>query len=90
MDNTALMATSNHQEREMRMQELEATTHMQKIAKDFKQKLFKTGGALALQEYFWYLISWKWEKYGSAHIQIIQESLSEIYLTKGYTRRPRT
>ena len=59
---------------------------MQNIAQDFKRTLFTTGGALALKKCFWYLISWKWAEDGSARMKTIQESPSEIYLTKGYTR----
>ena len=86
VDDTALMVASNHQERDIRIQEIEATTHMQHIAQDFERKLFTTGGALALQKCFWYLISWKWAEDGSARMKTIQEFPSEIYLTKGYTR----
>ena len=61
-------------------------THMQDIAQDFERKLFTTGGALALNKCFWYLISWKWMEDGSATMKTLEEAPGEIYLTKGYDR----
>ena len=80
------METSTHQERNTRIQELEATTHVINIDQDFERNIFITRGSLALQNCLWYLISWKWQKDGSSRIKRIQESPLKIYLIKGYPR----
>ena len=62
-------------------QEQYMCTHMQEIAQDFERKLFTTGGALALNKCFWYLISWKWMEDGSAKMKTLEEAPGELFLT---------
>lgn len=89
VDDTALMANyepSMDAPNQTNKQEQYMCTHMQDIAQDFERKLFTTGGALALNKCFWYLISWKWMEDGSATMKTLEEAPGEIYLTKGYDR----
>ena len=59
---------------------------MQHIIQDFEQKMFTTGGALALNKCFWYLISWTWQEDGLAKMKLLKEVPGEIFLTQGYNR----
>ena len=86
VDDTALMANyepSIDAPDQTNKQEQYMCTHMQDIAQDFERKLFTTGGALALNKCFWYLISWRWMEDGSATMKTLEEAQGRTYLTQG-------
>ena len=64
------------------IKEINMCTHIQLIAQDFERKLFTTGGALALNKCFWYLISWKWCEDGLATMKTLEEAPGKIFLTQ--------
>ena len=37
---------------------------MQKVTQHWERLLFESGGALALQKCFYYLMDWHWDKHG--------------------------
>ena len=84
VDDTSLMATFDSLAANSTVAEVKLTAHTEKIAQDFKWKLFSTGGRLNLKKCFWYLISWRWNSDGTSSMATKDQSPGILQMTQGY------
>lgn len=54
---------------------------LSQLAQQWERLLLSTGGAICLNNSFWYLISWQWSKAGSAKLCTIDKSPGVLQLT---------
>jgi hypothetical protein len=88
VDDSFLGCTSTHRfgsslpvETNRRLAEYDSITKLHTLAQQWEWLLFATGGAICLSESFWYLISWKWSKSGTAKLSSMALSPDSLKLT---------
>jgi len=63
---------------------LKALGNLAILAQQWEHLLFTTGGEICLSKSFWYLLSWKWTKAGTARPNSSSASPASLQLTSGY------
>jgi len=63
---------------------LKALGNLTILAQQWEHLLFTTGGEICLSKSFWYLLSWKWTKAGTARPNSSSASPASLQLTSGY------
>jgi hypothetical protein len=81
VDDTGLGCTSHNQE-STPQEHKKLIEDLQKLAQEWEQLLFSTGGALNLQKCFWFLLTWKWNN-GHVHYALGIEAPGELCMTSG-------